>query len=100
MCEIVRGPFWSNCLLEALKAKTLHPIKVKITVVPRSEAGCPHFLWSDGEHDYDFGVERRLTGLQILLFRGCVRRRGLGFNARYKSSMARRSRPPEGAEDT
>ena len=51
--EIVKGPFLSNCLLEAAKAKIRHPFKVKVTVVPRSEARCPHFLWSDGEYDYD-----------------------------------------------
>ena len=47
--EIVKGPFWSNCLLEAVKAKIRHPYKVKVTAVLRSEARCPHFLWSDGK---------------------------------------------------
>ena len=85
--EIIKGPFWSNCFLEAAKAKIRHPFKVKVTVVPRSEARCPHFLWSDGRYDYDFGVERRLVGAQILLFRGYIRRRGLGFNQKYKERM-------------
>lgn len=94
--EIIKGPFWSNCLLEAAKAKIQHPFKVKVTVVPRSEARCPHFLWSDGKYDYDFGVERRLVGAQLLLFRGYIRRRGLGFNQKYKERMRKAwSRPPE-----
>ena len=97
--EIVKGPFWSNCLLEAAKAKIRHPYTVKVTVVTRSEARCPHFLWSDGEYDYDFGVERRLVGTQILLFQGYIRRRGLGFNQKYKKRMRKVwSRPPEEPE--
>lgn len=99
--EIIRGPFRSNCFLEAVKAKIRHPFKVNVMVVPRSEAGCPHFLWSDGEYDYDFGVEQRLSGAQILLFRGYIRRRELGFNQRYRELMRRMwNRPPEGEEDT
>lgn len=98
--ETIRGPFWSNCLLEATKAKIQHPFKVKVTVVPRSEARCPHFLWSDGKYDYDFGVERRLVGVQVLLFRGYIRRRSLGFNRKYKERMHKAwSRPPEGEEE-
>lgn len=95
--EIVKGPFLSNCLLEAAKAKIRHPYKVKVTAVLRSEARCPHFLWSDGKYDYDFGVERHLVGVQILLFRGYIRRRGLGFNQKYKERMRKAWRhPPEG----
>lgn len=98
--EIIKGPFWSNCFLEAAKAKIRHPFKVRLTIVPRSEAKCPHFLWSDGEFDYDFGAERRLSGPQILLFRGYIRRRALGFNQKYKERMRKAWRhPPEGEED-
>lgn len=101
MSEILRGPFRSNCLLEAVKAKLRHPIKVRLTLVTHSEAGCPHFLWSDGTSDYDFGTEQRLTGTQILLFRGCIRRYELGFNQGYKERMRQaRSRPPEVEEET
>lgn len=96
--EIVKGPFLSNCFLEAAKAKIKHPIKVRVTVVPRSEANCPHFLWSDGVYDYDFGVERRLQGVQVLLFCGYIRRRGLGFNVKYKERMRwSHSKKPEDA---
>lgn len=98
--ENIKGTFWSNCFFEAVKAKARHPFNVKITIVPCSEAKCPHFLWSDGKFDYDFGVERRLVGAQILLFRGYVRRRGLGFNQKYKERMRKAwSRPPEGEAD-
>ena len=94
--EIIKGPFWSNCFLEAVKAKIRHPFRVRLTIVPRSEAKCPHFLWSDREFDYDFGTERRLSGSQILLFRGYIWRRTLGFNQKYKERMYKAwNRPPE-----
>ena len=86
-CEYTTQPFYSNCLFEAIKAKIRHPMSVKITVVKRSEAGCPHFMWSDGKNDFDFGVEKHLTGLQKIWFKGQIRKRHLGFNERYKRRM-------------
>ena len=83
----IKGPFYSNCFFEAIKAKIRHPFSVKITVVKKSEAGCPHFLWTDGKHDFDFGVERHITGLHILWFEGYIRQRRLGFNKRYSEMM-------------
>ena len=98
--EIIRGPFRSNCFLEDVKAKIRHPFKVNVMVVPRSEAGCPHFLWSDGQNDFDFGVDRRLVGPQVLLFRGYIRQHELGFNQEYKERMRQaRSCPSEGEEN-
>lgn len=87
--DIVKGPFWSNCFIEAMKAKIRHPFRVRVTAVIKSEAGCPHFLWSDGLYDYDFSVYRRLSNLQILWFRGYIRRHELGFSERYKELMHR-----------
>lgn len=87
MTEYIKGPFLSNCFIEAMKAKIRNPSKVSITIVPKSEANCPHFLWSDGQFDYDFGVERRLSGIQVLLFHGYIRKRKLGFNQKYKERM-------------
>jgi hypothetical protein len=99
--KIVKGPFLSNCLLEAAKAKIRHPVKTKITAVLHSEAGCTHFLWSDGQNDFDFGVDRRLVGPQVLLFRGYIRQHELGFNQEYKERMRQaRSCPSEGEENT
>ena len=99
MSDIVKGPFWSNCFIEAAKAKIKHPFRVKVTIVPKSEANCPHFLWSDGINDYDFGVERHLAGLQILYFCGYIRKRGLGFNKKYKERMRRRKLRQTAEED-
>lgn len=86
-CNYVKGPFYSNCLLEALKAKIRHPLKVKLTFVKQSEAGTLHVMWSDGEFDYDFGTPDYLEGIQILWFSGHIRKRRLGFNQRFKAQM-------------
>ena len=89
--QIISHDYYSNCMIEAIKFKLRNFKNVKITVVAPwyNEVFCPHFLWSDGEYDYDFGVERRLTGVQILLFRGYIRLRKLGFNKKYKERMRR-----------
>lgn len=80
--------FYSNCLIQALKAKIKHPFKVKITFIrPRLTEcpyPCPHFMWSDGEYDYDFGVERYLKPTEVVWFKGYIRKRKLGFNQKYK----------------
>lgn len=88
--EKVSDYFYSNCLIEALKAKIKNPSNVVITYVPRSEKGTPHFLWSDGVADFDFGVDERLEWWQILFFKGCIRKRNLGFNEKYKKLMSER----------
>ena len=82
--------FYSNCLIEALKAKLKNPRKIKITFVPKSEKGSCHFMWSDGEADYDFGVERDIKWHEVLWFKGCIRKYCLGFNERYKEQMRKR----------
>ena len=74
-------------MLEALKAKIRHPFKVKITFIPKSEKGSCHFMWSDGEADYDFGVERDIKLYEVLWFKGEIRKRSLGFNEKYKEKM-------------
>lgn len=74
-------------MIEALKAKIRHPFKVKITFIPKSEKGSCHFMWSDGEADYDFGVERDIKWYEVLLFKGEIRKRSLGFNKKYKEKM-------------
>jgi len=79
--------FYSNCLIETIKAKIKNP-KIKITYIsPRiNEAFCPHWLWSDGVNDYDFGIEKELKWYQVLWFKGHIRKRNLGFNKKYKST--------------
>ena len=82
------GEFYSNCLLEAIKAKLRDWKNVKLTYIPPryNEVFCPHFLWSDGIYDYDFGyVEKQLKWYQIFWFKGRIRQRALGWNKKWKS---------------
>ena len=88
--EYIKGPFYSNCFIEAMKVKLKHPFKTKLTIVRKSEAGIPHFLWSDGQYDYDFGVEKWLEGCERFWFEGYIRKRALGFNEKYKKRMERK----------
>lgn len=89
--EIVSKDYYSNCLIEAVKAK-LHDWKhVKITYVSPfdNECFCPHILWSNGVNDYDFGYEG-LGDIGILrewfLHKGHIRKRELGYNQKYKET--------------
>ena len=91
--EIISKDYYSNCMIEAVKAKIKDWKHVKITYVSPfiNEVFCPHFLWSDGEYDYDFGIEG-LGARGIIdwtIHKGHIRRRGLGFNQRYKETCIR-----------
>lgn len=57
--EIISNDFYSNCLIEAVKAKVKDWKHIKIIYVSPfdNEVFCPHFFWSDGKYDYDFGIE-------------------------------------------
>lgn len=91
---IVTNKFRSNCLIEAMKAKLKNPKKVRITFIPARYTGgiYPHFLWSDGESDFDFGTDQKLKPYQYILFRGNIRERSLGWNERYKQMLVERKR--------
>ena len=85
--KIVSNDYYSNCLIESIKAKIKNP-KIKITIVMPwdNEVFCPHILWSDGINDYDFGSEGQ--GNQGIknwtIHKGHIRQRELGFNDKYK----------------
>ena len=87
--EIISRDFYSNCLIEAIKAKLRDWQHIKITCVSPfdNEVFCPHLLWSDGKYDYDFGNEEKGDQgiLNWTLHKGHIRKRGLGFNQRYKN---------------
>ena len=86
--------FYSNCLIEALKAKIKDPKNAKITYISpfKNKKFQPHFLWSDGKDDYDFGVsDKNLKWYNLILFKGEIRKRRLGFNENYKSKLYSRN---------
>lgn len=93
MAEVTKY-FYSNCFIEAMKAKLLHPFKVKITYI-RPKYGesflfVPCFLWSNGTCDFDFGVNSYLKPKQVFFFRGCIRMHPLGYNKEYKAQRIKK----------
>ena len=86
--------YYSNCLIETIKYKLKNWHNVKITYIPSKYnlVKTPHFLWSDGIKDYDFGTSRYLKWHQRLWFRGCVRVRELGWNEKYKNKLVEERR--------
>lgn len=80
--------FYSNCFIEAMKAKIKNPKGIKLTHIPSkyNEIFWPHWMWSDGEYDYDFGIDRHLKWYEKLWFKGSIRKRKVGFNERWKKN--------------
>lgn len=81
--------YYSNCLIEAIKHKLKQWKCVKITYisVKYNIVSTPHFMWSDGLNDYDFGTGRYLKWHQRFWFNGNIRTRELGWNERYKKKL-------------
>ena len=64
---------YSNCLIEALKAKVKDPKNVKIHMIPSKVNNCgglPHFWWAVGDTAYDF---KRVEGKCGIWFNGKLR---------------------------
>lgn len=76
-----KNEYYSNCLIEAIKAKLRHPFKVKIKYIPAhlNEVFCPHLMWHDGEYTYDFWASGKLKPLQILWHKGTIRKSEYGY---------------------
>lgn len=55
--------FYSNCLIEAIKVKIKHPIKVKIKYIPArlNEVFCPHLMW----HDFTIPCKRGTACIRV-----------------------------------
>ena len=87
--KFISGEFYSNCLIEVIKAKmrnknvTIYFCKPRITENGRFQM-C-HFMWSDGVADYDFSdrEEHNLKWYQCLWFKGAIRQFEYGFGKRY-----------------
>lgn len=94
--QYISIPYKSNCLIEAVKAKIFSDFNVKIYFCkPRfynSKFQMCHFMWSDGEYDYDFtdNHEDELPWYKCFLFDGQIRRFKKGFAERYSKYRNRK----------
>ncbi len=66
---------YSNCLIEAIKAKIKNWSEVEIHKIPAKFENqiFPHFWWSEGEKAFDFKCDNPKTKLQVLFFKGHIR---------------------------
>lgn len=70
--EVLSDYFYSNCLIEAIKAKVKNP-KVKIIKRNQSWTRIPHFMWLLNGYIYDFGANESIPCK--LYYHGYLRRR-------------------------
>ncbi len=94
--KYVTPKYVSNCMLEAIRAKLKDPRHVKLyfckpTLAPDFQMF--HFMWSDGEADYDFADDSgrgKTPWYKCVLVHGRIRRFRRGVAARYTAQRNRR----------
>lgn len=94
MSDVISKEFYSNCFIEAVKAKIKNPIKVKIKCIPANlnETFCPHFMWHDGEYTYDFWTNGLASPLQFVLYKGVIRKNEYGYYDRCIKTLTERKK--------
>ncbi len=81
----VSNEYFSNCLLEALKAKLSDWRNVRIIVFLPSYAGSLHFAWTDGKNDYWFMNNTPTDGfVNTLWHKGFIEKRHAGTFSKLK----------------
>lgn len=76
---IMEKTFYSNCLLEAVKAKLKDWKDIKIFYIPKkfNDTKCFHFMWKNTKTNetFDFKAEKALSSpLKLLYFKGHIRK--------------------------
>ena len=86
--------YWSNCIIEAVRAKLHDPKNVHLLMIwPwQNEVWCPHLMWTDGIREYDFHATD-VSMMGWLWHKGYIRVKPLGWCQSYidaRSSLKRR----------
>ena len=73
--------FYSNCLIEALKAKIKHPIKTKIRMVVIPDSLIPHFIWVNNNTIKEFGNVDvgDIKWYKSFLYKGYIQKHNISF---------------------
>lgn len=81
--------YYSNCLIEAIRAKLKNPKKVKIKYIPAhlNEVFCPHIMWHDGKYTYDFYAKGYLKPFQRLWHKGHIRKSEYGYYDKVMNTL-------------
>lgn len=87
--KIISEEYYSNCLIEAVRAK-LHNPQIKIyfckpRIAENGRFQMFHFMWSDGVADYDFSDlnDEEMPWYKDFVFKGHLRKFKRGFAERY-----------------
>ena len=87
--DIISKPYWSNCFIEAIRAKSKNSnVKIyfcKPRITENGNFQMLHFMWSDGVADYDFSDldNTEHSFYKDLFFKGVIRRYHIGFAKKY-----------------
>ena len=87
--QYITEAYISNCMIEAIKAKIRNPnIRIyfcKPRITENGNFQMFHFMWSDGNYDYDFSDDDcgNFPWYKCFLFKGMIRRFPLGFAEKY-----------------
>ena len=86
----VSGEYFSNCFIEAMKAKLRNRRNVKVyfckpRITENGHFQMLHFMRTDGKADYDFSDngDRGLPWYKCLWFKGRIRKFEKGFAKSY-----------------
>ena len=74
----MNGRYFSNCLIEAIKAKIKYGRGIKIIHLPArdNEIYCAHWMWHDlrDSNVYDFhSIKPNNHWWNFIIFKGCIR---------------------------
>lgn len=82
----MKNEFYSNCLIEALKAKIKDFKNVKIHLMLNSFTIFPHFWWERNGKAYNF-TSLKKRRCQVLLFKGKIIERSLRAFKMYSNAQ-------------
>lgn len=95
-CKIISEGYYSNCLIEAIKAKIRNPsIKLhfcKPYRKPNGRIGSMHILWEDDNYSYDFSdIDWSDNGhfWQYFWYKGYIRQWPKDFAKKFSSKRNR-----------
>lgn len=88
--------FWSNCIIEAVRAKLRNPKDVRFIMIWPwyNEVWCPHLMWTDGAFEYDFHAYH-IPWWGWLWHRGFIRIKAPGWARSYIDARQRLKRRRE-----
>lgn len=83
--------YYSNCLIEALRAKIFDFRGVKLRYLPAkyNEVFVFHIMWERNGRIYDFHTSEKLNPLQILWHKGRIRVNDIGYYKKALETMMR-----------